>query len=843
MSLLSQTIANLFNGVSQQAASLRHSSQAELQENFFPTVADGLRCRPGTKHIAKLADYSAGNKASHIINRDASERYAILADATGIRVWDVQGNERTVDAPDGLAYLTTPNPRRDLQFMTVADYTFVLNRYIQVGATGSSSSASGSPSVSITFDSAPPDGLRGWVYDFKFSATGFTTGTRQGAVIHTGTDGITNPLGETDFGEDYAYNRYKTVADMVTFLYNKLRLSGPHKPSWITVTRPSSYTLTFTADSTARTGLAIDAFCKQAVTFEDGMPGDDGYIYAYDRTSTGVNYPAEYTLTTGTASGPAALAGTKQKFADLPTTGNTVGQIYKITGDPINQSDTYYVKWDGAVWVESTEPNSAAALIPETMPHLLVRQADGTFKFRKASWVARRVGDADSSPIPSFVDRKLRGMVFFRNRLGFLSDESLVLSKAGGDYFDFFNGTATALLDSDPIDVAVSHTKVSILNHGLPFNRSLLLFSDQTQFQLTAGDVLTPKSPRLDLTTEFEAVPDCAPVVVGQSAFFVAEAGNYCQVREYFVEQDTVTNDASDVTAHVPHYVPAGVFKIAPCLTGDFLCLLTAGAPNKVFGYKFYWGAEEKVQSAWFTISLPEGEEVLGMEFIGLTGYLVVRRPSGIYFESMDFQSEARDAAAPFAVHLDRRVTLTGSYDAGTDTTTWTLPYPEEGDVSAVFGSAFGTRAGAKLTTATRPSANTVAARGNLTAGPMIIGRPFTRRYRFSRFFVRDGNNAAITSGKLKLRRMQLAFTKTGYFRVEVTPFARSTNVYHFTGRTLGELGSVVGGPQLREGTFRFPVQTDAKNAVIEIVNDSHLPCRIQSAEWDAEFILQASKQ
>ena len=48
MALISQSIPNLINGVSQQPPSLRLNTQAELQENGLSSVVTGLSKRPCT---------------------------------------------------------------------------------------------------------------------------------------------------------------------------------------------------------------------------------------------------------------------------------------------------------------------------------------------------------------------------------------------------------------------------------------------------------------------------------------------------------------------------------------------------------------------------------------------------------------------------------------------------------------------------------------------------------------------------------------------------------------------------------------------------------------------------
>ncbi len=677
MSLISSVIPSLFNGVSQQPAPLRHTSQGELQENCYSTIATGLRKRPNTVHLSKLRAAAAEDVHIHLINRDTTERYIVVLFDGDLEVYDLAtGAAKTVTFPDGKAYLDVVTPREDFALMTVADYTFVVN---------------------------------------------------------------------------------KTVL----------------------------------------------------------------------------------TAMTATLS-PATLTGTVQKFSDLPGA-PAVGNVYKIQGDNSNQFDDYYVVRSAAnVWVETIAPSTKTTLDAATMPHRLTRNGDGTFTFAKLTWDNRLVGSDTSAPIPSFIDKAIGGIYFHRNRLGFVADENIIMSRSGS-YFNFWPETVTAVLDTDPIDVATAHTKVSIINFVVPFNKALLLFSDQTQFQISGGDILTPKTANSEVVTEFESSWQCQPVSMGNSLFFVMDRGGATGVREYFVDDSTISNDASDVTAHVPSYVPNNVFKLAASSNDNVLFALTLEERNAVYVYKMYWDAEEKVQSSWGKFLFATGDVVLGCDLITNTLYFIIQRADGIYLESMSLQEAATDTGLTFPVLLDRKVSLTGVYTSGTNKTVWTLPYVESGDVSVVLGSSFTSGKGSRLNT-TVLSSTTIQATGNYSAYPCIVGRNYTARYRLSEQYVRDGNKVAITSGKLMLRRMHLNYSNTGQFTVEVTPRARETYTYRYTGLNLGTLQALIGTPAITSGTFTFPIRTSNLGVTIDIINDSYLPSIFQSAEWDAEFVTKAQR-
>ena len=107
------------------------------------------------------------------------------------------------------------------------------------------------------------------------------------------------------------------------------------------------------------------------------------------------------------------------------------------------------------VWEETNAPGITYQLDELTMPHQLVRQSDGSFTFEPVVWEDRTVGDDKTNPLPSFIGEKITSIFFYRNRLGLLSNESVILSRAG-DYFNFFATTAQTVTADDPIDVTAT---------------------------------------------------------------------------------------------------------------------------------------------------------------------------------------------------------------------------------------------------------------------------------------------------------------------------------------------------------------------------------------------------
>ena len=159
-------------------------------------------------------------------------------------------------------------------------------------------------------------------------------------------------------------------------------------------------------------------------------------------------------------------------------------------------------------WVVTTQYTDAPAWIDG------VKYTTGIF-----GYASRTAGDDLTNPFPSFTEKTINDVFFFKNRLGFLTDNALSLVKQM-QYFNFFRTTTQQLLDSAPIDVGLSHTKVAILEHALPFQEKLMLFGRQSQFVLRGADVLSPKTVAISPVTEFDISDKIDPIALGNYIYF-----------------------------------------------------------------------------------------------------------------------------------------------------------------------------------------------------------------------------------------------------------------------------------------------------------------------------------
>lgn len=789
MPLVSRTIPNLVQGVSQQPEILRLPSQADEQVNGFSSVVEGLKKRPPSKHIAKISTTSFANSFVHTINRDVTERYVISISANSIKVYEIDGTERTVVAQTGaLNYLDATNPKQDYVATTVADFTFILNK-----------------------QKVP-----------QFDST-ITSGAKVEQAVYTVLQGVSSAsysltIDNTQYTSSGSTNG-ETIRDN---LFSAIQGSPPTD---VTVVKIGVGSIGITKSSGTL-----------AVSSSDGYGNDASQV----------------------------VKDTVQNFSDLPSPAIN-NMVVEVTGDAGNTFDNYYVKFeefqDGdGVWKETVKPDIQVALDPTTLPHSLIRTADGNFRFTQLDGTTYQVGgtdfttpkygqrvagDEDSAPTPSFIGRKLNDLFFHRNRLGFLSDENVIMSRAG-EFFDFFPETVTQLLDTDPIDIASTHTKVSILRHAISFDEELLLFSDQTQFIMSGEATLTASNVAINVATEFEADRQTKPKGAGSNVFFTFPKGDFTGMREFFIASDTDTKQADDITANVPVFIPKNVFKITSATNENILAILSSDTPNCIYIYQYYVSSGKRLQSAWhkWDYGSTSTDNILNIDFIENTLIIVNERSDGVYLEKVDVSPARVDTGATYLTHLDRKLLeteVTTNYDSATNISTITLPYVIKNTMKVV-GRVGGTnKAGREILTNTQ-TGNTITVSGDISNFKFFVGEQYEFLFKFSQQFVQlaDSNGARISvkEGRLQIRNWSVSFNNTGFFQTEVTPKARDTSSSTFTGTITG--AGLLGTVNLEDGDFKFSVQSRNDNLSIVLKNNSHLPSNFINANWEGYYVTQS---
>ena len=318
MGLVSRAIPTLLRGISQAADATKQADHADLQDNANSSPVQGLTKRSGSQFVTSISTSTLGNVHVQTINRDTTERYIAIFSNGNVKVYELDGTEKTVNKPDGTTYLNTSNPRDQIKTVTIADFTFVVNT-----------------SVTAAMD------------------TSLSPGNITQAVVFV-----------------------NQVSDKTTYT---LTVDG----TTATKDTSSDSTLSTTTVATAlRTGLSgLSGFTITQNGAVLRIKKNDGSNFSIDGTDTQGN------------SHLTVVKDSVQRFTDLPTV-SPHGYVVEVKGDETTNFDNYYVKFvannstvDGTLeegqWEETVEAGITFKFNYGTMPHVLIRQADGNFRFAR----------------------------------------------------------------------------------------------------------------------------------------------------------------------------------------------------------------------------------------------------------------------------------------------------------------------------------------------------------------------------------------------------------------------------------------------------------------------------
>ncbi|WP_103575736.1 hypothetical protein [Campylobacter concisus] len=670
--LITKHYAGLFNGMSQQAPTLRLETQGNYQENAISSLVYGLCQRPPVSIISSGLGYA--KPFWHTINRDEDERYIIKLDAKGdLRVMNLKGFEYPVEGvTQHQNYITTKSPQNDIAMTTIGDYTFIVNKrrvvrmkqVVDSFTSNSDMSAMVKLSINARLD---------MTHTYYIKVDGVTLAT------YTHVDGKRRDTGEAETLDDIAQELRDQINARTGFSATQPNIPFENGRPTFYFRKVDGTAFTLEVDGWMEQSISggnttsLSEYDKRAIIYVSKGVAEQNYrvvltkrgttvnaSYQSGNTNQGSTYRTEtiaanlasqinagaggifetslngavievwakdksdFTIEVGDSWGDAALKafkGRAQAFNALPPKAPD-GFVLQIVGKTDSDEGTYWVRYEKSylkegkkiastgVWKEYREPNGYHKFDNSTMPLQLIRKQDIAryrsennplglyFALEYCLWSDRAVGDENSNPNPSFVDNTINDIFLFSNRLGILSGQSVSLTKVG-DFFNFFAGTVTDALDDAPIDVDVPSTSVTTLYYAKASRDNLMIFGDDQQFILNSGnDPLSSKTINVAPILSYPFDGSVRPVSLGQMTYFISPRGNGVSLREYFIQNDGMINDAPSVTDHVPDLLKSSSNYLVTGMPNEDI-LFVSDYSSKLYVYKYAWSGDKKTQSSW----------------------------------------------------------------------------------------------------------------------------------------------------------------------------------------------------------------------------------------------------
>ena len=533
------------------------------------------------------------------------------------------------------------------------------------------------------------------------------------------------------------------------------------------------------------------------------------------------------------------------------------GYIVKIANARISEEDDYYLRFEGlndqdgtGSWTECAKPG-----IPKTltnMPLVIQRTAltnpgtvneIATFTIKQFTYADRAVGDEETNPLPSFHNKRINKVLFFRNRLAFLAGENVILSQAGtlGEP-DFFAQTALTVSANDPVDIACSSTFPSELFDGIDINTGLVVFSSNQQFLLSSDDtVFNPDTAKLRSLATNNYNIKIPPISLGTTIAYLDNSGKFSR----FNEMANIAREAEPNVVEQSRVVPTLIPKQVDLLTvsrENDMVLIGKTDSDEVIGFRYVNVGDKRQQSSWFKWKF---NNPLLYHFVINDEYYFIDTDN--FLQSVRLVQQESDPFilqdnVDFLLHLDNRTLLDGgSYDSVSNTTTFSnvgwlsLVTSPNYTLAIVDSNSNSVRVGRYA----KPTINgtTLTVPGQWT-DTYHIGYIYDYSIKFPTLFVTKTQGQGVSAdvnSSLVIHRIKLHFGKIGLYEttLERTGKTDYTEVYEST--ELDEY-KVSDAPYLEEFIKSIPVYERNKNVDITLNSTHPAPATLRAMSWEGDF-------
>jgi hypothetical protein len=341
MAAISQKIGSIIGGVSQQPDTVKFSNQLRVCDNFYPDVATGLTKRPGLQAINTLNNV-AEDGTWFTIFRDDQEKYIVqFSKAGALRIWNANNGQEQIINPIAVEATTYATHTETKDLQMLQ-----INDFIFV----------------LNRSKTVEESLTQSAVQNPYAFVAINT------VAYSSTYTITLDGTAFAYATPTTSTNQLNVSDIVNNLTNSINANANYVATalgnYIYIRRADNTDFSIDAKG-GSTGVAIDAF-KGSVTTVGQLPKQ-------------------------------FINNLKIKVAASAETGtDDYWVIFKTTNNTSNGFGS---------WEETIAPETVLKINEETMPHVIIREADGTFTYRlldEASALAS-AGSTNVSGIPTVI--------------------------------------------------------------------------------------------------------------------------------------------------------------------------------------------------------------------------------------------------------------------------------------------------------------------------------------------------------------------------------------------------------------------------------------------------------
>ena len=787
-------IDNFIQGVSKQPDIHRLTGQVEEQLNCNSSVTDGLTKRPGSELVSyAVSGGDTSNAQYYSYSRgDGLEKYLFSIDGGYLSVVDLKtGSQKAVTQNSQTAsYLF--NTTGDLSFCTVKDTTFVVNPNKKVYEVNTSPVAS-----SYEYLIHAKKASYGSTYKV-YIANNYGMGEAAKITLPS-----TVVLNESTMNKQLSLDVHD---DLLIYLYSYIAayLAAYHPTATISKDEGSLYIQ-------SSTDLKIEVHDSN----------NDTELFCIHKEV--------------------------EKITDLPNSAKN-GFKVQITGLDDSEWNNYYVEFETnhnfyhgpGRWKESIGWGITQSLYAPTMPHKIVREANGTFTVSPIEWIDRKVGDEDTNPMPSFVGDYILSTLVYQNRL-VLSTSNTVCASCTDDYFNFFAPSVIESADTDPIDSTSSGNKVTDLRHMLVFNGSLVIIGRESQYFHSSDKAFDSDHFALVPKTNYITTLSCVPKTSATTIYLPYSTGKYTGIRTLSMNDLTDNIKGKDITDYVPDYVE-GTCKQIAVTSNHSIAFIKTSQDNVIYVYKWYEQDSRLLQQSWSKWKIDYLSAIYYITIIDNYLYIYGNKNGHNIILKINIQNNTLENL-DIPIHLDAitrsvGVTYSTSYKI---TVPPAFSFGNTDEMQIVLSDSFKS-AGRLLKEGIDYTIeyNMIIIKKDkvqLESGYPVfyIGAPFVSSTIITNPSVKDYQGKPKTINSLKIKKLCVYLKDTGYLNIKLI---KGSNIINnkFEGKLLNS-GLILNDPvKIADYLFNVPVRSKVNDIKIEFFSDSYLPFKVVDMNWTGTY-------
>jgi hypothetical protein len=447
-------------------------------------------------------------------------------------------------------------------------------------------------------------------------------------------------------------------------------------------------------------------------------------------------------------------------------------------------------------------------------------------------WIANRIGDDISNPMPSFVGRAISYLGVFQDRLLVGSKGTLTMSRTG-DYLNFFRSTVVTVPASDAFSMRAEGPEDDTLRFSAIYNRDLIAFGQRRQYLVPGRTALAATAASMPIVSNHADAADIPPVDVGGYIFYASSASDRSSVSQI---EPTVNIDSPasfPASSQLDDYIQGAMIEMMSGSKPLSLYCRASGNRHAIYVFQYVDGAQGRRQDAWYRWQFNDAlGPIVGMSYKGsrMMVYFIREDAGTLWLVADEVDLTSGLSSRPYFDSMRRysEVAQVGHTLSTVPTSPWSVaydnstPYFLQGRVNATEAAALST---------SFPLA---------TPAARWVGCAFDAYTIPTNPYMKDKNDVAITSGVLTVSTLATVVTDSSGLTYTVQD-KNSTETYTLNGRVLGD--TLIGRVPITTGTYDLNVYADNTEYTLTLSANSWLPLTISSIDWVGQFFNRTARR